>query len=101
MFIYRFASVRDGGSREGWKNVANARGSSFERRTYQGLRFLDMFMAKEELAIQVAQVNSIEVDNVNFAEPSKDKVFEELAADATCADKQNTRLYGMSCVRRN
>lgn len=41
------------------KSGANARGSSFERRTYQGLGFLDMFMAKEELAIQVAQVNSI------------------------------------------
>jgi hypothetical protein len=46
-----------------------------------------MFMAEEELAIQIAQINCIEVDNVNFAEPVENKVFEQLTADAAGADK--------------
>jgi hypothetical protein len=37
--------------------------------TYQGFRFLDMLMTKEELAIEVAQINRIEIDDMDFAKP--------------------------------
>ena len=67
--------------------------------TYQGLRLLDMFMSEEELAIEVAQVDCIQVDNVDFAEPGQDEVFEEFAADAACANKEDARLKIMRDVR--
>ena len=53
-------------------------------------------MSKQELTIEIAQINSIEVDDVNFAEAGEDEVFQQLATDAACADKKNARL----CVMR-
>lgn len=35
---------------------------------YQCLGLLDMFLSKEKLAVEVADVYSVEVDNVNLAE---------------------------------
>lgn len=35
-----------------------------------------MFMSKKELTIKIAQINGIEVDDVDFAEPGKDEVFQ-------------------------
>ena len=55
-----------------------------------------MLMSKQELTIEIAQINSIEVDDVNFAEAGEDEVFQQLATDAACADKKNARL----CVMR-
>lgn len=44
--------------------------------TYQSFRTFDVFVTEEELSIQVAEVYGIEVDYVNFAEASEDKVLE-------------------------
>lgn len=59
-----------------------------------GLRLLDVFMSEEELPVQIAEVDCIEINDMYFPKASKDKVLEELAADTTCADKQNTGLKG-------
>lgn len=51
-----------------------------------------MFETEEKLAIQVAQVNRIEIDYVNLAKAGKEQVLEELAADAASAYEQHSRL---------
>lgn len=35
-----------------------------------------MLMSKQELTIEIAQINGIEVDDVDFAEPGEDEVFQ-------------------------
>lgn len=61
--------------------------------THQGLGFFDMLIAEEKLAIQIAQVNRIKVDDVDFAKAGKQEVLEQFAADATSAHEQYSRLY--------
>lgn len=51
-----------------------------------------MFETEEKLAIQIAQVNGIEVDDMDFAKAGKEEVLEQLAADATSAHEQHSRL---------
>ena len=52
----------------------------------QSFGLLDVGMAKEELAVEVGQVNSVEINQVDLAEASTDKVLEKFAANATGAD---------------
>lgn len=59
---------------------------------YQCLRFLDVLLVKEELTIQVAQVDCVQVDNVDFAEAGEEEVLEELAADASGTHQQDAGL---------
>jgi hypothetical protein len=35
-----------------------------------------VFVSEEELTVEVAQVNCIEIDDVNVAEPGEDEVFQ-------------------------
>jgi len=51
-----------------------------------------MFMAKEELPVQITEIDGIEIDDVYFAEACKDEILQQLAADAACADEKNPRL---------
>lgn len=51
-----------------------------------------MLVTEKELAIQVAQVNCIEVDDVDFAKAGKQEVLEQFTANATSAHEQHTRL---------
>ena len=37
----------------------------------QGFGFLDMLMTEEELAIEIAQVNRIQINDMYFSEPRK------------------------------
>jgi hypothetical protein len=55
-------------------------------RTYNGLWLLDMFVSEEELAVEVAEVDGVEIDDVDFAEAGQGEVLEEFAADAASAD---------------
>lgn len=59
---------------------------------HQCLGLLDVFVTEKELSVQVAQVNGVEVDDVNFAESKENEVLEELAADAAGAHHQYSRL---------
>lgn len=51
-----------------------------------------MFMSEEELPVKVAEVDGIEIDNVDFAEAAEDEVLEELAADAASAYQEHAGL---------
>ena len=51
-----------------------------------------MFLAKEELTIKIAQIDRVEIDNDNVRKAGKDEVLEELAANSTGADEQDTRV---------
>lgn len=46
-----------------------------------------MLMAEEKLSIEVAKVNSVEIDDVNFAKAGQNEVLEQFAADAAGADE--------------
>jgi hypothetical protein len=51
-----------------------------------------VLVAEEELAIEVAKINRVEVDDVDLAEAGQDEVFEQLAANAARAHHQHARL---------
>jgi hypothetical protein len=46
------------------------------RRPYQCLRLLDVLVPKQELAVEVAEVDGVEVDNVDLAKAGEDEVLE-------------------------
>jgi len=50
---------------------------------YQCFRLLDVLVAEQELAVEVAQVDGVEVDDVDFAKAGENEVLEQLAANAT------------------
>ena len=55
-----------------------------------------MFMAEEELSVEVAEIDRIEVYDVYFAKACEDKILEELTANATSADKEYAGLCNSS-----
>lgn len=55
-----------------------------------------MLVAKQELAIEVAEINHIQVDNVDFAKPSENKVLQQFASDAASAHHQHARLPSLA-----
>ena len=59
---------------------------------YQCFGLLDMLVAEQELAVEVAEVDGIEVYNVDFAEASKNKILEKLATNSTGADHEHASL---------
>jgi len=56
---------------------------------HQSLRFLDMFMTEEELTIEIAEIDGVQIDDMDLAEASKDEVLEELTPNPSCADHQD------------
>lgn len=68
--------------------------------THQGFGLLDVFMAEKELSIQVTEVDSVQIDDMDFAEACKDKVFQELAADATSTNQEYARLRTKNVKRQ-
>jgi hypothetical protein len=71
--------------------------------SHLGLGLLDVLVAEQELAVQVAEVDGVEVHNVDVAEADEDEVLEQLAADAARAHHEHARLllsapsYTLSC----
>jgi hypothetical protein len=61
--------------------------------TYQCLGLLDVLVAEQELPIQIAQINRVQVDNVYLAEASEHEVLEQFAADAASSHHQYARLF--------
>lgn len=51
-----------------------------------------MLVAKEELAIEVAQIDSVQVDDMYLTETCEDEVLEELATDASRSNHEHARL---------
>ena len=54
----------------------------------QGFRFLDVLLAKEELPVEVAQIDGVEIDDVNLAKAREYEVLEEFAANAAGANEE-------------
>jgi len=54
-----------------------------------------MLMSEEKLAIQVAQVDGVKIDDMDFTEACEDEVLQDFAADAASADKEDTRLKSL------
>lgn len=46
--------------------------------------FVDVLMPKEELPIQVSEVNGVHVDEMNFSYTTQGQIFNNLAAESTC-----------------
>lgn len=61
---------------------------------HQSLGFLDMFMTEEELTIEIAKIDRIQIDNMYLAEACKDEVLEKLTTNSSCSDHQDSRLKG-------
>lgn len=59
---------------------------------YQCFGLLDVLGSEEELAIEIAEVNRVEVDNVDLTEAGQDEVFEQFAADTAGTNHEHTRL---------
>lgn len=60
--------------------------------TYQSLGLLDVLVSEEELTVEIAQVDGVQVDNVDLAVTGEHEVLEEFASDATSSDHQHARL---------
>lgn len=43
---------------------------------YQSLRLLDMLVPEKELSIEIAEIDGVEIDNVNRSKAGKNKVFQ-------------------------
>lgn len=41
------------------------------------------------MAIEIAEIDGVKIDNVNLTETSEDKIFQQLTAYATGANHQN------------
>lgn len=54
-----------------------------------------MFTTEKELAVEVTEIDSIEIDDVDLAESCEYEVFEQLTTDATSADEENARLLNV------
>jgi hypothetical protein len=60
---------------------------------YLGLGLLDVLIAEEKLAVQVAEIDGVEVDDVDVAKAREHEILEQLAPDAAGAHHQNARLF--------
>ena len=67
--------------------------------TYQGFRFFDVLMPEEELAIEIAEIDGVEIDNVDLTETCEYEVLEELAPDPSSSYEKYARLRGELSAR--
>ena len=51
-----------------------------------------MFMSKEKLAIKIAEVDCIKIDDVYLSKAGENQVLEQLTANTASTDQQYTRL---------
>lgn len=49
-------------------------------------------MSKEELAVEVGEIDGVKIYNVNVAEASGDQIFQQLTANTAGAYDQDARL---------
>ena len=66
--------------------IVNVAQSLCECDTNQSLRLFDVFMTEEELAIEVAEIDGVKIDDVDLTEASEDKILQKLTADAAGTD---------------
>ena len=52
----------------------------------QSFGLLDVFMAEKELAIEIAQIDCVEIHDMHFSESSEDKVLKQFAPNPSSSD---------------
>ena len=57
--------------------------------THQSLGLFDVFMSEKKLAVQIAEIDGVKVDNVDFPEARQGKILQQLAPNAPGAYQQN------------
>lgn len=62
-------------------------------KAYQRFGLFDVLVAEEELAVQVAEVDGVEIDDMDLAKAGQGEVLEQLAADSSSSDHQNAGLF--------
>lgn len=67
--------------------------------THDGFGFFDVFEAEEELAIEIAKIDRIEIDDVDFPEAGEQETFEQFTAYPTGTDEKNTGLDAGGVIR--
>lgn len=60
-----------------------------------------MFVTKQKLTIEVAQIDGVQVNYVYFTETGEQEVLEQLAADAASADQEHARLWGINKLAKS
>jgi hypothetical protein len=55
-----------------------------------------VLIAEQKLAVEVAEVDGVKVDDVDFAKPGEHDVFEQLAAYAASSHHEHARLSPVS-----
>lgn len=58
-----------------------------------------MFVTEKELTIEVAEVDGVQINDVDFAEAGENKVLQELAANSSGTDHQNAGLDNVTISR--
>lgn len=66
---------------------------------HQSLRLLDMLLTKEKLPVEVAEIDGIQINNMDLAEAGEDEILQKLAANSSRADHQNARLMNGTISR--
>lgn len=66
---------------------------------HQSLRLLDMLLTKEELTVEVAEVDGVQINDVDLTEAGENKILQQLAANSSSADHQNARLMNATISR--
>lgn len=59
---------------------------------YQSLGLLDVLLVEQKLAVQVGEVDGVEVDDMDLAKAGEDEVLEQFASNATGADHEDSCL---------
>ena len=54
-----------------------------------GLRLAHIIHAKEELAVEIGDVNGVHVNDINVAKARQSQVLQNLTTEATCTDTEN------------
>jgi hypothetical protein len=54
--------------------------------THQSFGLLDVFMSEQKLTVQVAQIDGVEINNMDLSKAGQDQILEQLASDAASAN---------------
>lgn len=60
--------------------------------TYQSFGLFDVRMSKEKLAVQIREVDSVKIHDMNLSKASGDEVLKEFTSNTSSADYEDARL---------
>ena len=91
---------REKGEKNGIGSDRSSRASDLPRRAHLRLGHAHVTLAEQELAVEVADVDRVEVDHLDVPEPAQDERLEELAPDAAGAHHEDCDRRARSGRRR-